>query len=554
MYPFPVTPQPVTQGMSDRDLPPPSSSTPSRDTNAFARVLDETVRETARDDRPSPPDGRRDRDDRADRAEDRPTDRAARNDDSRSVLREDNTSSDHIDTSDHPTETTSADAEPVETPPTRDTASAETDAAADAPEVIDPETAVVDPEQPAVATGLTPAIQSAETIPETGTTTPVMPGPDAIAADPSIAVTETGEALPSDFENPASAKAGVETGISTATATATAGASQAQIAANPANGESAPVPPATALPPASPANSADPLTTTTAPLSAAAQAAVQPKRTGPATAEPQTAADGAGQATDPDGAATAKGEPSFGFKEKTGPMGTTPTAANTAAATATAGQQVAGTPSLENPDIARPIDAANGLAARAETSAAATADLRTAPPSVTATQTGSAATSFANELRAAADIASAATNTAARTAPQPAAQQIAVQISRAAEAGQDRLTVNLKPAELGNVTIKLEVGHDNRIIAIIQAERPETLELLQRDARSLERAMAEAGLNTDSGSLNFGLKDSGADFMAGDQAGNGRTAGLTVPDIEIDDTTPTIHAPMADGSGVNINV
>ena len=129
-----------------------------------------------------------------------------------------------------------------------------------------------------------------------------------------------------------------------------------------------------------------------------------------------------------------------------------------------------------------------------------------------------------------------------------------MQISRAADAGQDRLTVNLKPAELGNVTIKLEVGHDHRIIAVIQAERPETLELLQRDARSLERAMAEAGLNTDSGSLNFGLKDSGADSMAGNQNGEGRTAGLAIPDIEIDDAMPTIHAPTADGPGVNINV
>jgi len=555
MYPFPVRP-----GVSDPGLPPPSSSTSSRDSGAFARVLDETVLETGRDDRPAPPNSRRDRDDGADQAEDRPREPAARSDDNHSALRDDKTARDRIDTPDRSTETTNTHAGPTETPATQDPEPAGTDAPVDGTDSLAAETIALDTEQTAAVTSLTPGLQSPETIPEGGMTTPLMGAPDTIAADPSVVVSETGETLPDGAENPASLKAGAETGTSMGTATVADGQPQtlsnpaANPAAAPANGESTQIIQATPLPPTTAANGSNPLTATTAPVSAAAQAATQPKRTGPASAEPQTISDGAAQATDPDGAATDEGEPAFGFKQKTGPMGATPTAASTANTAAVAGQPAAGTPSPENPDMLRPIDAAAGLSGKAETSGAATADLRAAPPPVTATQTGSTATSFANELRATADIASGATNTAARTAPQPAVQQIAVQITRAAEAGQDRLTVNLKPAELGNVTIKLEVGHDSRIIAVIQAERPETLELLQRDARSLERAMAEAGLNTDSGSLNFGLKDSGSDFMAGDQGGDGRTAGLAVPDIETDDTTPTLYAPMADGSGVNINV
>ena len=41
---------------------------------------------------------------------------------------------------------------------------------------------------------------------------------------------------------------------------------------------------------------------------------------------------------------------------------------------------------------------------------------------------------------------------------------------------------------------------------IVSIERPETFELLQRDARGLEKALQDAGLKTDSGSLSFNLK------------------------------------------------
>lgn len=44
---------------------------------------------------------------------------------------------------------------------------------------------------------------------------------------------------------------------------------------------------------------------------------------------------------------------------------------------------------------------------------------------------------------------------------------------------------------------------------MVTVERPETLELLQRDARGLERALQDAGLRTDSGSLNFNLRGDG---------------------------------------------
>ncbi|NIA69478.1 hypothetical protein HBA54_12830 [Pelagibius litoralis] len=86
------------------------------------------------------------------------------------------------------------------------------------------------------------------------------------------------------------------------------------------------------------------------------------------------------------------------------------------------------------------------------------------------------------------------------------AEQIAVQVHKASAAGKEQINIKLHPAELGRVEVKMENGTDGVLRAVISAERSETLDLLQRDARGLERALQEAGVKTDSGSLSFNLK------------------------------------------------
>jgi flagellar hook-length control protein FliK len=90
-------------------------------------------------------------------------------------------------------------------------------------------------------------------------------------------------------------------------------------------------------------------------------------------------------------------------------------------------------------------------------------------------------------------------------APPPAAQ-VAVHIARTFEEGVRRLEIKLSPAELGRVEVKLDVGHDGRVQAVVAADRQDTLDLLQRDARTLERALQDAGIRADSGSLSFTLR------------------------------------------------
>lgn len=88
----------------------------------------------------------------------------------------------------------------------------------------------------------------------------------------------------------------------------------------------------------------------------------------------------------------------------------------------------------------------------------------------------------------------------------PAAEQVAIQVAKAASTGESRITVNLQPAELGRVEVTLDFGSDGKVAAAVRTDRLETLDALQRDARSLERALADAGLKTDSNSLSFSLR------------------------------------------------
>ena len=91
----------------------------------------------------------------------------------------------------------------------------------------------------------------------------------------------------------------------------------------------------------------------------------------------------------------------------------------------------------------------------------------------------------------------------------PPAEQVALQLRNAVSRGVDRIQIQLKPASLGAIDVTLDVSSSARVAAVITVERAETLELLQRDARGLERALQDAGLRTDSGCLNFNLRGDG---------------------------------------------
>ena len=120
---------------------------------------------------------------------------------------------------------------------------------------------------------------------------------------------------------------------------------------------------------------------------------------------------------------------------------------------------------------------------------------------------------------------SATAKTAAPERPLPTnaqdvIEQIKVNITRAAKAGIDRVTIQLKPEDLGRIEVKLEMSHDGRVRATIAAENPATLELLKADARGLEGALKDAGLRASADDLEFNLRGNDSEKANGDGSQN----------------------------------
>ena len=108
---------------------------------------------------------------------------------------------------------------------------------------------------------------------------------------------------------------------------------------------------------------------------------------------------------------------------------------------------------------------------------------------------------------------STSASAAAHAAPAPRASvpttpgaQLAIHITRAVQDGVHRVGLRLHPAELGRVNVELEIAADGRVQAMVTAEKQDTLDMLQRDSRLLEKALQDAGLKTNSDSLTFNLR------------------------------------------------
>ena len=84
---------------------------------------------------------------------------------------------------------------------------------------------------------------------------------------------------------------------------------------------------------------------------------------------------------------------------------------------------------------------------------------------------------------------------------------LAVTIASRARGGERQFDIRLDPAELGRIDVKLSIDEKGTATTRISVERMDTLDLLQRDSRALERALTQAGFKTDEGGLQFSLRD-----------------------------------------------
>jgi hypothetical protein len=155
------------------------------------------------------------------------------------------------------------------------------------------------------------------------------------------------------------------------------------------------------------------------------------------------------------------------------------------------------------------------------------------------TSTGS---SFGDSLRTAGAERSAPAPETRQSLPSPAAEQVKVKLVKAAEGGLDKIKIQLNPSELGKVEIRLEFGSDGGVRGIVTVEKPETLHLLQRDARQLEQSLQDAGFKTDGEGLEFQMRDGNTNERQQNAgAGNGSVSkaggDLTAQEKQLDTAT-----------------
>ncbi len=97
----------------------------------------------------------------------------------------------------------------------------------------------------------------------------------------------------------------------------------------------------------------------------------------------------------------------------------------------------------------------------------------------------------------------------------PTTQMVNVQLQSNISAGVNSMTLQLEPADLGKLNVKLSFTKDGAVKAHMTVDKPETLALLQKDSSHLQRALQQSGLTTDENSLSFDLRQQGQQHMGG---------------------------------------
>ncbi|UJW87213.1 flagellar hook-length control protein FliK [Devosia sp. SL43] len=135
--------------------------------------------------------------------------------------------------------------------------------------------------------------------------------------------------------------------------------------------------------------------------------------------------------------------------------------------------------------------------------------------------------------------------------------QLAFELVRQVNDGNTRFQMRLDPPELGKIDVRLDIDAAGQVSAKLIVERAETLDLMQRDQRGLERALQQAGLDSAKTNLEFSLKQS--PFSGGNQQGqdgNGRQPQFggngSAEAEDVPPPTVNLYRGSLTASGVNI--
>jgi flagellar hook-length control protein FliK len=110
------------------------------------------------------------------------------------------------------------------------------------------------------------------------------------------------------------------------------------------------------------------------------------------------------------------------------------------------------------------------------------------------------------------------------TQPTPNVPALAVEIAAKSLGGARQFDIRLDPPELGRVEVRLSIDATGKASAHLSADQPRTLDLLQKDAPALTRALREAGLDVSQDGLNFSLRHQGSQDGHANNGGNRGTS------------------------------
>ncbi len=134
--------------------------------------------------------------------------------------------------------------------------------------------------------------------------------------------------------------------------------------------------------------------------------------------------------------------------------------------------------------------------------------------------------------------------------PHPSTQQIVVALQKSPITKDTQLSLQLNPAELGRVDVKITIDQNGKASAQIMAERADTLAMLQKDTSHLEKALQAAGLNSSAQDLHYSLKEQNGQ-RSGQEFSQKRRRSL----FETDDDAKTISVDATlSGDGLSHRV
>lgn len=87
----------------------------------------------------------------------------------------------------------------------------------------------------------------------------------------------------------------------------------------------------------------------------------------------------------------------------------------------------------------------------------------------------------------------------------PAMHKVFLTMQRNAAERIQQMTLQLEPAAMGRVAVRMVFGKDGAMKAHLLVEKPETFQMLSRDSHALEKALKEAGLDLGENALSFDL-------------------------------------------------